>query len=334
MLKHRSRRWSDRGIALACAGVVASFGAGQQPSEDRPKWQAPKPVSIPPGVKERFEESKAPDVAATRLAQLQKQMKPDYRFTIGATSVLSRPGGPLRGFRSGRDRRLVVKAPEHQVAAMMAVPGSLDYVAMGRVTPVKGQYCRDCWAFAAAAICESAYIKNHSGAWPDFSEQCLVNCVGPESGCNGGYLDSALDYVLRSGITDEGVYAYTGWAAQCNMGDRALFKAASWGFVKTDDPFGVATDAQLKQALLEHGPLAVGICWSDLADAYQSGVLNNCADASGPADHAVTLVGWNDDYGAWRIKNSEGTGWGDQGFAWVEYGCANIGTMAVWVEME
>lgn len=291
-------------------------------------------MSLPPEVQRRFDSSRSPDVPAARLRRLQAKMKPEYRFKIGMTSVLARPVRSLRGFRSGRERPLKLDPPVHEAAAMMAVPPSLDYIAMGRVTPPKDQWCGDCWAFAAASICESAYIKAHpQEAWPDFSEQCLVNCVS-DSGCSGGYYDSALDFVLHSGICAEEAYAYAGLREQCDIGDRALFKAASWGYVNPADPYGVASDAQLKQALLEHGPLAVGIRWSELADAYQSGVLNNCADASGTADHAVTLVGWDDAYGAWRIKNSEGPGWGDQGFAWVEYGCASIGTMAVWVEMK
>lgn len=326
--------------AILLAGTLASMAgrsggtAGAQPVA--PDQTPAAPAGVPADVATKFKNYKQPDIAGERLKRLLAKMKPEYRFQIGRTSVLERAGLPLRGFRSGRSRQLVIKPPERRPAAMamMVIPPALDYVAMGRVTPAKGQWCNDCWAFTAASICESAYIKTHTEAWPDFSEQCLVDCVGNDCGCGGGYFDFALDFVLKSGVCDEEAYSYTGWDDACAVSTRSVHKAASWGFVNVADPFGLPSDAELKQALLEHGPLAVGICWSELADAYLSGVLNNCADASGPVDHAVTLAGWDDARGAWRIKNSMGSGWGDQGFAWVEYGCASIGTMAVWVEME
>jgi hypothetical protein len=326
-------------IAVATIGVLVGnpIVARGQPVGVNPEG-APGagPKGLPADIEAKFKNFKQPDVVAARLKLLQAKMKPEYRFKIGRTSVLERPGPPLRGFKSGQGRQLVVKPPErHQAAmAMMVIPPSLDYVAQGRVTPAKGQWCGDCWAFAAAAICESAYIKQHTDAWPDFSEQCLLDCVGNTCDCRGGYYDIAVEFVVKSGIMDEQAYAYTGWLGTCAAGQQMVRSGATWGYVDVTNPFGVPTDAALKLALLEHGPLAVGISWSELADAYQSGVLNNCAEAAGPADHAVTLVGWDDSLRAWRIKNSEGPGWGDQGFAWVEYGCANIGTMAVWVEMQ
>jgi cathepsin L len=42
-------------------------------------------------------------------------------------------------------------------------------------------------------------------------------------------------------------------------------------------------------------------------------------------NHAVILCGWDDAKGAWLLKNSWGTGWGENGFMWIKYGCNKVG---------
>jgi C1A family cysteine protease len=59
----------------------------------------------------------------------------------------------------------------------------------------------------------------------------------------------------------------------------------------------------------------------------------------GTINHGVTLIGWDDSKGAWLIKNSWGTGWGDicgfgseRGYIWISYTSDNIGYAAAWVQ--
>ncbi len=58
----------------------------------------------------------------------------------------------------------------------------------------------------------------------------------------------------------------------------------------------------------------------------------------GVINHGITMIGWDDDKGAWLIKNSWGTEWGetggygtDKGYMWISYECNNIGYSAAWV---
>ena len=48
----------------------------------------------------------------------------------------------------------------------------------------------------------------------------------------------------------------------------------------------------------------------------------------------MLLVGWDDKLGAWKIKNSWSTRWGQGGFGWIAYGSNNIGANAAWVQAQ
>ena len=89
---------------------------------------------------------------------------------------------------------------------------------------------------------------------------------------------------------------------------------------------------QLKEALIKYGALAV---WVN-AKFNESNVYNetyNSAYCEGlyPPNHIVCLVGWDDTFpkehftiqpendGAWIIKNSWGTNWGDEGYYYISY---------------
>ncbi len=78
--------------------------------------------------------------------------------------------------------------------------------------------CGSCWAVAATGALESAYListgRTASSQPVDFSEQQLVSCAGPamgyySGGCDGGYSDEALNFVLSYNQTTESKYPYT-----------------------------------------------------------------------------------------------------------------------------
>jgi hypothetical protein len=50
-------------------------------------------------------------------------------------------------------------------------------------------------------------------------------------------------------------------------------------------------------------------------------------------NHAVVITGWDDDRKAWRIRNSWGESFGDQGYAWIDYATDNIGRLVYWADV-
>jgi hypothetical protein len=68
---------------------------------------------------------------------------------------------------------------------------------------------------------------------------------------------------------------------------------------------------------LYNGPISAGISGYKLR-FYSAGIFNDC----GPydrLDHAVMIVGYKSGNG-WRIKNSWGVDWGEDGFGWIAEG--------------
>ena len=88
---------------------------------------------------------------------------------------------------------------------------------------------------------------------------------------------------------------------------------------------------------MNYGAVGVAMLWGD--SYYHS--ASNAYYCTGNPDggHAVTVVGWNDDFpsvafktdpgtnGAWLVKNSWGEDWGEHGYFWVSYKDSWFGNM-------
>jgi C1A family cysteine protease len=80
----------------------------------------------------------------------------------------------------------------------------------------------------------------------------------------------------------------------------------------------------MKTYIAANGPLVTAfIIYSDFYN-YKKGVYRPSSSATPGVGHAVSVVGYNDNTGAWRCINSWGTGWGDHGFFDIAYGVCGI----------
>jgi C1A family cysteine protease len=221
-----------------------------------------------------------------------------------------------------------------------AIPSSTNpqFSWRDKITPVRHQgYCGSCWAFATISAVESSHALLNNEL-VDLSEQQLVNCVPPASvtrgdNCQGNWPATALDWLQGNGDPTETTMPYTSRMSSCNStAARHDTRVISWGFVNEDNPWDPPSEKALKKAIAAHGPVIATVLVTDAFQSYAGGVFDE--GAPGGANHAVTIVGWDDARKAWHVRNSWGTSWGEDGYIWVKYGTNNIGSVASWVDVE
>lgn len=101
----------------------------------------------------------------------------------------------------------------------------------------------------------------------------------------------------------------------------------------------VPTVSKIKSAIMHYGAVGAGIAGATEEKFTSFAGKNKVFECTGATavDHDIILVGWDDSKGsrgAWLLKNSWGTDWGDGGYCWVAYGANNVGYEAVWCELE
>jgi hypothetical protein len=210
---------------------------------------------------------------------------------------------------------------EQKIRSSQQFPVVFDWRDKGGVTPVKNQAgCGACWAFAAVAVLES-YVKIHKGVELDLSEQQLVSCT--EYSCWGGDVDLPFIHFADPGAVSEDCMPYThSNPAPCVEISCPIVAKTSSVICNT------GTGIDNKKDLLLRGPVSGEMLAFDDFTYYKSGCYE-VADTSQPIGfHAVEIVGWNDTIcdgeGAWIIKNSWGTNWGMDGFAYIKYGESSL----------
>ncbi len=197
--------------------------------------------------------------------------------------------------------------------------GSFDWRDFNGVSPVKNQAnCGSCWAFCTVAMLES-YVMIVDGVTPDLSEQQLVSCNSYGYDCGGGWLD-CVSYFVNPGMADESCMPYQASNLPCAAsGCEKIAIADDWSYT------GDSVSA-IKAALVD-GPVACAVYASDAMSYYSGGCFSWGTTSS--VNHGVLIVGYDDSDcsgdGAWIVKNSWGTGWGENGFFRIKYGDSAIG---------
>lgn len=212
-------------------------------------------------------------------------------------------------------------------------------------------FTNTCWSFATIAAIEANLIKKgYEDENVNLSENHLAyffynrekDPIGYTAGdknlntgsswsMNGGTLyGTALSLATWSGVVketsseDDADGAYSPKALPKTDCYKSDYRVVNTYFYRK---YGVNT---VKQAIQNYGAVAIGIYmddkyWNANTNAY------NCNINAG--NHAVTIVGWDDNYsrnnfksssrptgnGAWIVKNSWGKGWGDEGYMYVSY---------------
>lgn len=216
---------------------------------------------------------------------------------------------------------------EHDRASLRAVTNtSYDLRTLGRLTSVRDQgVYGTCWSFASYGSLESCLMPAETN---DFSENNMVNLDGFDYGFDdGGFSIMATAYLVRwRGPVNEvnDPYPYPNGSP---TGLSPVKHVQSVEIIGRR-PSSLAND-EIKQAVLDHGALCVGMYWSSVS--YNSTYHSFYYSSSGSANHAVDIVGWDDNYsftnftsqpagnGAFITRNSWGTNWGESGYFYVSY---------------
>jgi C1A family cysteine protease len=204
----------------------------------------------------------------------------------------------------------------HEVTADPA--GSADWVTDGCVNEIQNSgSCGSCWAFSTAVTLESSFcIGSSTKQLYKLSEQQLVDCSRPygNNGCGGGWYYYAYDYAAVEGIEQLSDYPYTATDQDCaydaSKGVVQTVPATPFAYV---GQYNNTTSAQIMSAL-DVKVQAVSVRASSIVwQTYSEGILTD-ASCGYNTNHAIAAVGYNQEEGYYRVRNSWGASWGDGGY--------------------
>lgn len=198
-----------------------------------------------------------------------------------------------------------------------SLPTFYDSRKYGYITPAKDQIQGgNCWAFSGIATLE-ACLKKATGIDYDFSEENVKNLMSEyslfdsDNGVNtGGNLYMFIAYLAGwFGPTYDEYDVYDDYSSLSVIYDSIIHVQNVYILPERENIFD---NNYIKKAVMEYGAVSIGI------------------DLSQNQGHAVTIVGWDDEFtttdflgnkavGAWIIKNSWGTEWGYDGFGYLSY---------------
>ena len=207
------------------------------------------------------------------------------------------------------------------------LPSSFDLRTLGKVTPVRDQgQCGSCWTFGTYGSLESTCLPAQT--W-DFSENNLKDLAGFDLGpCDGGDDLMATAYLARwSGPVSETDDPYNAFSGVSPLGLPARMHVQN--VYALPDRTGPTDNDAIKAAVMTYGAVNISMYWQDSSfDGTTNGYYYS---GKTQPNHSVTLVGWDDNYdksnfrpqppgnGAFIIKNSWGTTWGDNGYFYISY---------------
>ncbi len=204
-----------------------------------------------------------------------------------------------------------------------------------------------CWAFASIGSTETDLI--HDGAADkgiDLSEIHLAyyathNYTDPK-GCRSDSVSSSGNWLTNGGNSVQAYRLFSNHVGVVKESDAPYSqrdsynpgtgKAFSMDYVHVKNAFRMnPSDREAIKSAIQ-GHYGVSVSYADYNSCYNSTYASYYCDESGYTNHAVMLVGWDDNFsrdhftsrpsgnGAWLVRNSwGGRGYSHQGYFWLSY---------------
>lgn len=149
------------------------------------------------------------------------------------------------------------------------------------------------------------------------------------SDCNGTQFESAMNALITRGSASIATAPYTGlgdcgtnppsdWTAEAAENKLVNFRKIA----DINDAASMTVD-NLKAYLAESRPIAFGARLGDRFMKWNSSAVLDYDTYMNPgmqhAYHAMTLAGYDDSKGAFKVINSWGKSWGNEGTIWIDY---------------
>lgn len=184
-------------------------------------------------------------------------------------------------------------------------------------TPVKNQgQCGSCWAFSATEQIESDAMRTLGVDYVLAPEQ-IADCAAAAYGCGGGWTEVAYGYVMKAGgIEQESDYPYTSGTPPNRHLECTADSADN--VVSVNKFYKIDGEDAMGDFMESTGPLSVCVdaeTWS----SYTGGIMSVCGQS---VDHCVQAVGVDRSGSSpyWKVRNSWGPEWGEQGSILLAYG--------------
>ena len=141
--------------------------------------------------------------------------------------------------------------------------------------------------------------------------------------CTGTFIEETLDILKEKGVASLNTFPYTesdcsGQPSASDDEEAALSKIGHYKSLSGENMV-----LEMKALIHDQKPIIIGAYLSTgfaIEDSFGiTAYREHNVNYGGDSCHAMLVVGYSDTYNAFKVVNSWGSDWGDNGFVWIDY---------------